>query len=161
MLLHGDEIGRTQQGNNNAYCQDDPTTWVHWEVDDEQRAFQRFVARALALRRRCSALRCARFSEIDLLPFDHEGREISHDGWSAIRAFGLRLAREGSPELLVLVNGLFDSVTFPRPQHLVPTRRVVALDTAAASRDDELLGAPWQVEPFSVLVLQSVEPRTT
>ena len=39
MLGHGDEIGRTQRGNNNAYCQDNETTWVDWDLDDRTRAF--------------------------------------------------------------------------------------------------------------------------
>ena len=41
MLSHGDEVGRTQQGNNNAYCQDDPLTWVDWRLTPLQRAAAR------------------------------------------------------------------------------------------------------------------------
>src|SRR5690554_3189036 len=50
MLSHGDELGRTQRGNSNAYCQDNELTWVHWEVPEEERAFLRFVRELLALR---------------------------------------------------------------------------------------------------------------
>ena len=51
MLSHGDELSRTQAGNNNAYCQDNELTWLDWELDDERRAFLAFVRRAFALRR--------------------------------------------------------------------------------------------------------------
>lgn len=50
MLLAGDEFGRTQGGNNNAYCQDNEISWVDWELDPEQKAFQKFVRRAIQLR---------------------------------------------------------------------------------------------------------------
>src|SRR5262249_52042688 len=43
MLLSGDELGHTQKGNNNAYCQDNELTWLRWELDDEQRRFLEFV----------------------------------------------------------------------------------------------------------------------
>ena len=43
MLSHGDELGRTQHGNNNAYCHDGPLTWVHWDLDADQRALLAFT----------------------------------------------------------------------------------------------------------------------
>jgi len=59
MLLAGDEFGQSQQGNNNAYCQDNETTWLDWQSAD--RALSSFVARLLALRREAEALRSARW----------------------------------------------------------------------------------------------------
>jgi len=59
MLLAGDEIGHTQQGNNNAYCQDNETTWLDWTRGD--RELSAFVARVTALRREAGALRHARW----------------------------------------------------------------------------------------------------
>ncbi|WP_443044491.1 glycogen debranching protein GlgX [Streptomyces sp. DHE17-7] len=50
MLCHGDELGRTQRGNNNAYCQDNEISWIDWRLDDEQRALLDFVRRLIALR---------------------------------------------------------------------------------------------------------------
>lgn len=62
MLLAGDEFGRSQQGNNNAYCQDNPIGWVDWDgIDAEGRALLAFTARLLALRRRHPVLRRPRF----------------------------------------------------------------------------------------------------
>jgi pullulanase/glycogen debranching enzyme len=50
MLSHGDEVERTQYGNNNAYCQDNETSYVSWELDDKQREFLEFVRHVLRLR---------------------------------------------------------------------------------------------------------------
>lgn len=49
MLLAGDEFGRSQGGNNNAYCQDNEISWVNWDVDPEEKAFEKFVRRAIKL----------------------------------------------------------------------------------------------------------------
>jgi len=57
MLSHGDELGRTQQGNNNAYCQDGPLAWVHWELDDAGHRLLEFVRAAVRIRRENPALR--------------------------------------------------------------------------------------------------------
>jgi isoamylase len=61
MLLCGDEFGRTQQGNNNAYCQDNEVSWVDWNHDENGRGLTGFVARLAALRRKYSVLRQSRF----------------------------------------------------------------------------------------------------
>jgi glycogen operon protein len=63
MLSHGDEIGRTQQGNNNAYCHDNELSWVHWDLDDAARDFFAFIRTALRIRREHPALRRSFFFE--------------------------------------------------------------------------------------------------
>jgi isoamylase len=55
MLQQGDELGRSQQGNNNAYCQDSELTWVDWNLDSKQKGLIDFVRNIFAIRRRCSA----------------------------------------------------------------------------------------------------------
>ena len=57
MLLAGDEFGRTQQGNNNAYCQDNEISWVDWEHDERGEALTRFTEKLTDLRRRYPVLR--------------------------------------------------------------------------------------------------------
>ena len=54
MLLAGDETGRTQQGNNNAYCQDNAISWHDWDITPEREALLDFVRRIIALRRDAS-----------------------------------------------------------------------------------------------------------
>jgi glycogen operon protein len=51
MLLHGDELGRSQNGNNNAYCQDNETTWLSWELNSDQQNFLQFARSAFRLRK--------------------------------------------------------------------------------------------------------------
>ncbi len=60
MLLAGDELGRTQNGNNNAYCQDSELSWLDWEHADYD--LMAFVARLLALRQKQSAFRSDQFA---------------------------------------------------------------------------------------------------
>ena len=50
-LLAGDELGQTQHGNNNAYCQDSALAWIDWELDAERQALLSFVRKVIALRR--------------------------------------------------------------------------------------------------------------
>ena len=50
MISHGDELGRTQLGNNNAYCQDNPVSWVDWQLTPQQLEFLEFVRRIFAIR---------------------------------------------------------------------------------------------------------------
>ena len=50
MLSHGDELGRTQQGNNNAYCQDNPLTWIDWRLSPLQRELLEFTREVFAMR---------------------------------------------------------------------------------------------------------------
>ncbi len=61
MLLAGDELGRTQKGNNNAYCQDNPLSWVSWELNPAQRSLLEFTARMSKLRREQPVLSKRRF----------------------------------------------------------------------------------------------------
>src|SRR6202012_4909880 len=61
MLLAGDEFGRTQKGNNNAYCQDDDISWVNWDLDDDGRALAEFVRKLTTLRHTLPVLRRQRF----------------------------------------------------------------------------------------------------
>ena len=154
MLLHGDELGRTQQGNNNAYCQDGPLTWVHWDLDDGRLEFLAFVRRALAVRRDFGTSGWSSFRHLEEY-FAPCGSEITPDAWQSIRAFGTRTASDH----LILINGLFEPTVFFSPRH-PQEERTVALDTGATHRIDQNLRAPWQVEPFSILVLQSNDPST-
>ena len=61
MLLHGDEMARTQRGNNNAYCQDNEISWQPWELTAEQRAMLEWTRRVIRLRARARVLRRRNF----------------------------------------------------------------------------------------------------
>ncbi|MGV9219779.1 glycogen debranching protein GlgX [Arcanobacterium canis] len=65
MISHGDEIARTQGGNNNAYCQDNEISWVDWQIDDAKRDLYQFVRSAIALRKEHPVFRRRRFFQGD------------------------------------------------------------------------------------------------
>jgi len=65
MIAHGDELGRTQRGNNNAYCQDNELAWVHWNLTEEQSELLEFVSQLAEIRKNCPALRRGAHFESD------------------------------------------------------------------------------------------------
>ncbi|HVZ37537.1 MAG TPA: glycogen debranching protein GlgX, partial [Polyangiaceae bacterium] len=90
MLLGGDEMGRTQRGNNNAYCQDNEISWFDWKLDDRRQALLEHTRRLIALRRKHPVLRHTRFltgdfiwhSELkDLAWLRPDGEEMSPEDW--------------------------------------------------------------------------------
>ena len=138
MMLGGDEMGRTQGGNNNAYCQDNEISWFDWKLDDRRKALLEFTKRLIALRRRHPVLRHSRFlvgdfiwdSQFkDLAWLRPDGEEMDPQDWQrpwissialmlggdAIRMLdreGRRLVGDG---LLVLLNAHHEPVTFKLP----------------------------------------------
>jgi glycogen operon protein len=117
MLLAGDEFGRTQQGNNNAYCQDDDISWVQWAaIDDRGLALEAFVRRVLALRARYPVLRRGRF-------LTGEAREGAPEGvkdvtWLACSGDEMAPAQWDDPNtrcLGMLIDGRAPSTAVPRP----------------------------------------------
>jgi glycogen operon protein len=102
MLCGGDEISRTQGGNNNAYCQDDEISWTDWDLDDRRRALLDFTSKLVAFRRAHPNLHRRKFFQDrsikhenaqDILWLRSDGEEMSDDEWSAgwMKAIGLYL----------------------------------------------------------------------
>jgi isoamylase len=92
MLLGGDEFGRSQRGNNNAYCLDNEVSWLHWNRDDRSDALLRYVQRLAILRSGRTALRRTSFfaghpvgdsRSRDLIWYQHDGTEMTHAAWNA------------------------------------------------------------------------------
>jgi isoamylase len=90
MITAGDEFGRTQGGNNNAYCLDDETSWLDWHLDEEQRALLATTAHLVRLRKEHPVLRQSRFfagrpvhsdGTKDLAWFARDGTEMVHERW--------------------------------------------------------------------------------
>jgi glycogen operon protein len=109
MLTAGDEIGRTQRGNNNAYCQDNPISWIDWTLDDDKRALLQFVQRVIALRRAHPVFRRRDFfqgrplfgSDVkDIHWFKPNGVEMTMDDWEhrQARALGVYIVGSGLHE---------------------------------------------------------------
>ncbi len=107
MLGHGDELGRTQHGNNNAYCHDSELTWVDWDLDDERRALLAFTAEALRLRRELGLFDRRRFFSASELAWLHpDGREVTEGDWHdpELRTLLALLPGGGGQRLLLVLH---------------------------------------------------------
>ncbi|MEQ8347780.1 MAG: glycogen debranching protein GlgX [Sneathiellaceae bacterium] len=142
MLLMGDELGRSQQGNNNAYCQDNPTGWLDWEAANaEDRSFCAFVAHLVRLRHDRPLLRSTRFRHgaetadglRDAAWRRPDGAEMTAEDWHDPegRAVALALAGSRSPPLLVLLNAGEAALDFRLPDTSGDRRWQRILDTDA------------------------------
>ncbi|MBP0592096.1 glycogen debranching protein GlgX [Paraburkholderia sp. LEh10] len=169
MMLAGDEMGRTQRGNNNAYCQDNEISWLDWEraTLPHGRKMTMFFARIIALRKRHPLLRENRFlfGDREVLPglydvgwFDTHGEALTIEAWQDPegRAFTLRRAGTGlngeTEVLLMMLNASAAALRFtPPPPHL---EWHVLLDTANPDAPPEPFAAPeLQVAAHSMVVI--------
>jgi glycogen operon protein len=186
MLSHGDEIGRTQRGNNNAYCQDNETTWIDWNLGDRQRAFLAFTRDLIALRDCHPSLGRPRFFQgrkirgstvEDLAWFRPDGEPMTDQEWDEgwARAIAMRLGgkallevdAEGNrlvdDDLFLLLNGHFEPVAFTLPTNGTDDRWAVVVDTvngdvqAKGSERVIAAGETFDVPGRSLLLLQRVE----
>jgi glycogen operon protein len=144
MLCAGDEIGNSQQGNNNAYCHDGPLTWLDWAAADT--GFQAFVAEALALRRAHATLRPTDWRSTAavgagaprLAWLSPRGHEMDAADWhdDKAQAFACRIdaaptaAAPADPSLLVIFNGADRALDFRLPAGFWQ----LALDSSLALR---------------------------
>jgi len=136
MMLAGDEFGRTQKGNNNAYCQDNDISWVDWRRADTNRSLIRFVQKLTRLRRQFPILRRNRFLtgayneklEVkDVTWINANGAEMTEAEWAdaGMRCFGMLMDGRAQPTgirqrgqdatLLMVLNAHYDVVRFVLP----------------------------------------------
>jgi glycogen operon protein len=138
MLLAGDELGRTQGGNNNAYCQDNETSWMDWESrSPEDLALSAFVQQLLRIRAENPVFRSpVFFSETTATWHSLGGRPMEDADWrlAHARCVGLHLrsasAGPAARSALLLFNGSSDEVPFILPSGDFGVRWVVCADTA-------------------------------
>lgn len=138
MLVAGDEMGRTQNGNNNAYCQDNEISWVNWDISSDDRKFLAFVQRVIALRREHPVFRRRNFFQgrdihgsgvKDIHWFKPDGSEMNDDEWAHnfARCLGVYLDGEAMQErdqrghaihddnFLLLFNSHHETISFCLP----------------------------------------------
>ncbi len=181
MLLAGDELGRTQKGNNNAYCQDNEISWVDWKLDRPRRELLEFARMLIGIFHRHPVLRRSHFfqgrrirgSEVkDLAWFRPDGKEMTEEDWTnpEVRCFGLRLAGDAIEEvdsrgnpllddtLLILLNAYHEPIPFVLPAHRRKLHWWVIFDTAdpASWRAQRRLrgAAPYPLDGRSLALLR-------
>jgi len=184
MLLHGDEVGRTQGGNNNVYAQDNEIAWVDWERARDFEVLSHFVGRLAALRHAHPILRRRRHFQGrglrgeglgDIGWFTPAGEWMTSADWDSgrVRSVAVFLNGDAIPEpdargervkdddFFLLFNGHHQPIEFTLPDLGAGERWAVAVDTAAPLLDDAeqrtvKTGQSMPVEARSVLVLQKV-----
>lgn len=185
MISHGDEMGRTQGGNNNVYCQDNEISWVSWDLSSEQEDLLDFTSRLIALRRDHPVLRRRRFfsgeaghggeSDLDEIEWlGPSGVRMTDEDWGTwyARAMAVFLNGDAIAEpdergervtddsVLVLINASDDDLVFTLPGADYSPAWSPALDTAPAgpaAREVIEAGAATTVEAHSMVFLLSVD----
>jgi glycogen operon protein len=180
MLLGGDEMGRTQLGNNNAYCQDNEISWFDWERRDAELAD--FTTRLIELRQEHPVFRRRRWFQgrplhgqgaSDIAWFRPDGTEMSEDDWSEgyAKSIGVFLNGQAIPtsdqrgertlddSFLLLLNAHDDTVGFTAPSAEYGERWVTEIDTAGVVAAGEQLkaGAELTVEARSLALLRRID----
>ncbi|MEP7050569.1 MAG: glycogen debranching protein GlgX [Pseudomonadota bacterium] len=183
MLSHGDERGRSQAGNNNGYCQDNPQTWLDWQLDDERRSLLTFTKKLTALRHAHPVLRRSTFFKgrplrgtdvKDIMWLRHDGESMSDADWSnaETRSLGVFYAGEGlddvdengdtvkDDDMLILVNSHIEPIDFllPFPDDERPWTLLV--DTAQDDAQGQKLGGESVVLAPASLKLLSRSRKT-
>jgi isoamylase len=176
MLLAGDEFGRTQRGNNNAYCQDDETSWLEWQMlkTPEGRELHEFTRQLIAIRQEHAALRSRRFlhgrselapSIFDIAWFEPDGQLVPESSWKSPERRLLCLRRampneDGSVSLLALMlNPTPEDAPFTLPP-APPLPGSILIDTARPAIRNEPVNEHrvTVLARSAMLVLSQLEP---
>ncbi len=176
MLSHGDELGRTQKGNNNAYAQDNELTWVNWELDERQKGLMDFTRKLIAIRQAHPVLRRRHFFRgVAVEGSDHkdvtwlraDGKELTDEDWRDPDAHVLAMLIDGAAtdevderghavrgdSLLLVLNAGEEKITFNLPALGGQRIWVIMIDTA---RNETPVGpgTTVEVEAHSLMLLR-------
>jgi glycogen operon protein len=183
MIRAGDELSHTQQGNNNAYCQDNEVSWLRWDLDDSAQDFFDFVREAIRVwheqpvlhRRKFLQGRSIRGSGVkDIAWLEPSGAEMSDAAWDApfVRSLGVRLSGSEMDEvdergnrvlgdtLLFLLNAHHETIPFTLPEVRPSNVWIRAYDTALPEQQAEafLAGSEYPLQGRSLCVLRCPRP---
>jgi glycogen operon protein len=179
MVLGGDELSRTQGGNNNAYCQDNEISWFDWNIDASRKEFLEFVTRVIMLRRQHPVFSRRRYVQADTLTAEGlkeilwlhpEGHEMTQSDWEQgfARCLGVYLAggaierrgHRGQPikdsNFLLLLNAHHELIPFRIAPELSAKTWFTVLDTAYDADPFAFKRAPpeYPLQPRSLALLQ-------
>jgi glycogen operon protein len=180
MMYAGDAIGHTQMGNNNAYCQDNETSWLKWDLQPQDRELLAFTQRVIDLRKTHPVFRRRRFFQgrpikgadvKDVLWLNPSGNEMTEEEWrnSSVHSLGMFLSGQGLDEIdergrkvsdtdfLVLLNAHHEDVAFTLPAFRPASRWIAWMDTSRKSglrpADTHDSGAQYPLQARSMVVL--------
>ena len=154
MICGGDEVARTQQGNNNAYCQDNEISWTHWDLDDDRKSLLAFVSKLIHLRLDHPVLHRRRFftgrkagDDPNTIPevewFDHTGSIMDMNDWQNTHAFSMMVYLNGAdiPEMdyygnptvdndfILIFNAHYEPIQFTLPDENYGSKWKLVVDT--------------------------------
>ena len=176
MISHGDEVARTQRGNNNAYCQDNEITWVDWDLDERRGELLEFTRKILAIRQTNPVLRRRRFFRgqavgeagfKDVTWLRRDGLEMTQSDWhdGADHVLGMMIDGAATDEtdargrpmrgdtLLLLLNAGAKATRFRLPGQEARGHWEVLVDTASEPDTPELAGRTLTLQPRSLALL--------
>ncbi|MGE7205690.1 glycogen debranching protein GlgX [Sphingomonas sp. NPDC019816] len=168
MIVAGDEFGRTQHGNNNAYCQDNEISWLDWQAaaSEEGEAMIAFTARLADLRRRYQVLRAPQFlygqdtpghGVNDIEWWDERGEQLSDEDWNNPEGRALMMRRATKTEddrveaVSLLLNASPDPITFTLPPPHAD--RTVLIDSGKPELGEIEIGDSYEVAPQSAVLI--------
>jgi glycogen operon protein len=181
MISHGDELGRTQRGNNNAYCQDNEISWIDWNLTADQKALYEFVRQLVHFRLSQPALRRRKYFQgrsirggKDVAWLAPDGREMTDQAWNADfnRSIAMLLSgnaieevdERGQPiigdTLLILLNAHNDKVPFTLPDLDPDQQWQRVFDTVSALTPERTYraGGRYPLQGRSVAVFKVIPP---
>lgn len=168
MMAAGDEVRRTQGGNNNAYCQDNETSWFDWALENSHGDLLRFWKRMIEFRKRHAAVRRGEFftgavNERGLKDVTWHGTRLNSPEWSdaEARTLAMTLAGfDGDSDIHVMLNMYWESLDFELPAvagrqwfRAVDTALNPPLDIADPGEEQAVAGSVYPVQGRSVVVL--------
>jgi glycogen operon protein len=171
MLTAGDEIGRTQRGNNNAYCQDNEVSWIDWRLDEDDQELLAFARMLIELRRNEPALRRKKFFDgvaasgkdfKDIAWLSPDGHEMLAHHWreSERRTIGALIGPEGDGDpLLFLLNASPRIIDFRLPPALAGGHWEILFDTAFSGEGPfcSMRGVLYPLKDYSFVALRMIE----
>ena len=181
MICGGDEIGRTQQGNNNAYCQDNEISWYDWKLDDRKKSLLGFTTKLIELRKAHPNLRRRKFyqdrvihhSQVkDIAWYRTDGQEMTEEEWNAgwVKSLAVMLngqtldqvnemgQRVSDDTFLVLLNSSHEGVTYTLPEGPHEHGWAMVLDSSDLDEPfkEQQVKDQLQLNPRSVVLLREV-----
>ncbi len=186
MLLAGDELSHTQQGNNNTYCQDNELTWLDWQLSDQERNFLEFVKQVISIRRKQPVFQRRKFFQgrsiygtdiSDITWFEPSGKPMSEEAWNAgfNQCFGMRMLGDmigdvdergqeiKGDSILLLINAFHEPIPFKIPSRVRRQRQrwQRLIDTALPDAEPIWVagGKAYDLKGRSMVIFRTVPPN--